>query len=105
MMAAPKRPATPMLAMLAEAAPVEELPLAPVVVEPPLELPAGEDPGVVAVVVAALVVAAGLVAGVVAGVVPAGLLGDELDEPPEAEPPPLFRQLVEVPGWIVNVPD
>jgi len=56
-------------------------------------------------VVAALVVAAGLVAGVVAGVVPAGLLADELDEPPEVEPPPLFKQLVEVPGWIVTVPD
>jgi hypothetical protein len=38
MMAAPTTPAMPMLAMLAEAAPVEELPLAPVVVEPLLEL-------------------------------------------------------------------
>jgi hypothetical protein len=41
MTAAPIAPATPKLAMLAEAAlPVEELPLAPVVVEPPEE----EDP-------------------------------------------------------------
>lgn len=100
MMAAPKTPATPMLAMLAEAAPVEELPLAPVAVELLPELPEGEDAGVVAVVVAALEVAAALVAGVVAGVVPA-----ELDELPEAELPPLFMQLVEVPGWIVTAAD
>jgi hypothetical protein len=42
MTAAPKIPATPMLAMLAGAAPFEELPLAPVGVAP-LELPEGED--------------------------------------------------------------
>jgi hypothetical protein len=37
MTAAPKIPAIPMLAMLAGAAPFEELPLAPVGVAPPLE--------------------------------------------------------------------
>jgi len=113
-MATPMTPATPMLATLTEAAPVEELPLAPVVVVAPDDGLADETAGVVAVVVAAGVVAAGVVAAgvVVAAFVVAGALEDgaalpelldpDAEEPPEAELPPPFKQLVSDPPLIVN---
>jgi len=106
-------PAMPMLATLTEAAPVEELPLAPVVVAAPDVGLADEVAGVVAVGVAAGFVVAGtledetelleleLEPELATGLLAADELDPDAEELPEEELPPL-RQLVSDPPLIEN---
>jgi hypothetical protein len=103
-------PATPMLATLTEAAPVEELPLAPVVVPAADVGLADVAAGVVAVVVGFVVAGTledeteellELAAELAAELAPELVAADELDPDAEELPPP-FKQLVSDPELIEN---